>query len=73
MYMSFKYRLNTDSPNYRESPIPSLLSLLLELLGKRAEQLLQPITVEVECMSIYMSCMYYNTCMHVCMYVHVFK
>ena len=47
MYMLFKYRLNTDSPNCRESPIPSLLSLLLELLGKRAEQLLQPITVEV--------------------------
>ena len=31
----------------RESPIPALMSLLLELLGNRAEKLLQqPISVE---------------------------
>ena len=35
------------SNNCRESPIPSLLSLLLELLGNRAEQLLRPINLEV--------------------------
>ena len=33
--------------NYRESPIPALMSLLLELLGSRSEKLLQSVPPEV--------------------------
>ena len=59
--------------NCRESPILSLLSLLMELLGKRAEQLLQPITVEVcVCVCVCVcACACACACACVCAYVHV--
>ena len=52
----------------RESPIPSLLSLLLELLGNRSEKLLQPITLEVcvcVCVCVCM-CACVPACVRVC-------
>ena len=51
----------------RESPIPSLLSLLLELLGNRSEKLLQPITLEV-CVCV---CVCVRVCVCACVRVCV--